>query len=166
MKISLRRRHAQMVGDGAFSHKIDRTWKFLKILNLKRHQHCTIGSKVTAILLNGWVLSIGGVASGRACTCSLHSKACLCSITVLRYYGGWNGYNWISLRRQRCALVTVFWPFCYLTAAMFCEIGNPYLSDNSCCLVYLRSNKTVPGENCKYSYHYNSRVEEGFCNIK
>ena len=67
MKISLRRRHAQMVGDGALSHKIDYFQEFLKTLNLKGHQNCTSGSKVTAILLNEWDLPIGGVASGRVC---------------------------------------------------------------------------------------------------
>ena len=57
-----------MVGDGAFSHKIDLIRKMLEILNR------IIGSKVTAILLNGWVLPVGGVASGRVCACSLHSR--------------------------------------------------------------------------------------------
>ena len=37
------------------------------------HQHCITGSKVTAILLKGWILPIGGVASGRVCACSLRS---------------------------------------------------------------------------------------------
>ena len=45
----------------------------LKIKNLSGHQNCIIYSKVTAILLNGWVLPIGGVALGRACACSLGS---------------------------------------------------------------------------------------------
>ena len=29
---------------------------------------------VTAIMLNGWILPIGGVASGRVCACSLCSR--------------------------------------------------------------------------------------------
>ena len=29
-----------------------------------------IGSKVTAILMNGWILPIGGVALGRVCACN------------------------------------------------------------------------------------------------
>ena len=33
-------------------------------LNPERHQNCFIGSKVTVILLKGWILPIGGVASG------------------------------------------------------------------------------------------------------
>ena len=33
------------------------------LLNL----NCFIGSKVTAILLNGWILPTGGVALGRVC---------------------------------------------------------------------------------------------------
>ena len=59
MKISLRHRHAQMIGDGAFSHKIDRFKKMLEILNITGHQNRIIDSKVTAILLNGWVLPFG-----------------------------------------------------------------------------------------------------------
>ena len=33
-----------------------------------------IGSKVTANLPNGWILPIGGVASGRVFACSLRSR--------------------------------------------------------------------------------------------
>ena len=50
MKISLRRRHALMNEDGAFSHKIDGITNRIT------------GSRVTAILLNGWILPIGGAS--------------------------------------------------------------------------------------------------------
>ena len=53
MKISLRRRHALMVGDGAYSNKIDYITILLEILNLEEHQNRITGSKVMAILLNG-----------------------------------------------------------------------------------------------------------------
>ena len=43
-------------------------------LNPKEHQNCIRGSKVTAILLKGWILPIGGVALGRVCACSLRSR--------------------------------------------------------------------------------------------
>ena len=46
-----------MVGDGASSHKV------LEILNIAGHQNCITGSRVTTILLNGWILPIGEVAS-------------------------------------------------------------------------------------------------------
>ena len=59
MKISLRRRHAPMVENCAFSHKIDYITIFLEILNLKEHQNGITGSRVTAILLNGWIFPIG-----------------------------------------------------------------------------------------------------------
>ena len=36
-----------------------------EILNLEEHLNLCIGSEVTAILLNGWILITGGVASGR-----------------------------------------------------------------------------------------------------
>ena len=63
-----------MVGDGASSRKIDYVNKFLEILNLKGHQNRISGSRVTAILLNGWTLLIGEAASGRVCACSLRSR--------------------------------------------------------------------------------------------
>ena len=52
MKISLRRLHALIVVDGAFSHKRDYVTIFLEIQNLEGHQNSTTGSKVMAILLN------------------------------------------------------------------------------------------------------------------
>ena len=72
VEISLRRRPALMVGDGAFSHKIDYITILLEILNPKGHQNCITGSRVTAILLNGWTLPIGEAALGRVC--SLRSR--------------------------------------------------------------------------------------------
>ena len=48
-----------MVADGAFSHKIDYVTMFNEILNHEGHQNHITGSKVTAILLNGWILPIG-----------------------------------------------------------------------------------------------------------
>ena len=50
MKISLKRRHALMVEDGAFSHKIDYVTICLEIINLEGHLTRTTGSRVTAIL--------------------------------------------------------------------------------------------------------------------
>ena len=37
-------------------------------------------AKVTAILLKGWILSVGGASAGRVCACSLHSRV------VLKYF--------------------------------------------------------------------------------
>ena len=50
---------------------VSQVWE---ILNLKGNRDCIIGSKVTAMLLEGWSLPLGGVASGRVCACSLHSS--------------------------------------------------------------------------------------------
>ena len=44
------------------------------LLYSEGHQNHITGSKVTAILLKGWILPIGGVASGRVCACSLRSR--------------------------------------------------------------------------------------------
>ena len=52
-----------MVEDGAFSHKIDCITIILEILNLEGHQNNTTGSRVAAILLNGWILPIGGASA-------------------------------------------------------------------------------------------------------
>ena len=53
MKISLQCRHALMVEDGAFSHKIDYVTIYKEILNREVHLNRPTGSKVTVILLNG-----------------------------------------------------------------------------------------------------------------
>ena len=55
-------------------------WNRLCCTGLENHKkikvnlNCIIGNKVMAILLNGWILSIGGFSSGRVCACSLHSR--------------------------------------------------------------------------------------------
>ena len=56
-----------MVEYGAFRHEINYVTIFLEILNPKERQNCITGSKVTAILLNGWILFVSGIASGRVC---------------------------------------------------------------------------------------------------
>ena len=57
-----------MVAYGAFSHNIDYATIFKEILNPEGQPNYIIGSKVTAIFLNGWILPIGGASSGRVCT--------------------------------------------------------------------------------------------------
>ena len=58
MKISLRRRHALTVEDGALCQKIDYVKIFGEIINLNK------GSRVTTIFLNKWILPIGGAVEG------------------------------------------------------------------------------------------------------
>ena len=70
MKISLWRCHAVTIADGALSHKIDYLTIFNEILNPEEHPNCITGSKVTAILVNWWILPIGGASLGRVCACS------------------------------------------------------------------------------------------------
>ena len=50
-----------MVDDGAFSHKIDQVT--MEILNLRGHPNRKPGSRITAILLNGWILPVGGASA-------------------------------------------------------------------------------------------------------
>ena len=66
-----------MVNNGASSHKSNYIDLFFKILNLEGHQNRCIGSKVTVILLNEWILPTGGAACGRVCSCSLCSRLVL-----------------------------------------------------------------------------------------
>ena len=63
MKISLLRRHALMNEDGAFSHTIDLFTFFQEILNLEGHPNRITSSRITAILLNWWILPIGGASA-------------------------------------------------------------------------------------------------------
>ena len=63
VEISLRRRHAILVEEGAFSHKIDYETIFKEILNLEGHQNRITGSRDTAILLDRWILPVGGVSA-------------------------------------------------------------------------------------------------------
>ena len=51
--------HTLLVGDGAFSHKIDNGKYVYEIINLEGHQNRNTGSRVTAILLNGRIFPIG-----------------------------------------------------------------------------------------------------------
>ena len=75
MELSLRRGHALVVKDCAFSHKIYYVTIFLDIFfYLEGHLNCFIFSKVTAILLNKGILPSGRVALRRVCACSLHSR--------------------------------------------------------------------------------------------
>jgi hypothetical protein len=43
-------------------------------LNPKDHQNPINGSKVTAILLKGWILPIGGASAGEGLPCSLRNR--------------------------------------------------------------------------------------------
>ena len=66
-----------MVKHGASSYKQAILTFFSEIINLEGHQIRCIGSKVTAILLNGWILPTSGASSGRVCACSLRSRLVL-----------------------------------------------------------------------------------------
>ena len=63
MKISFCRCHALRVEDGAFSQKRDNVTTFFEILNRKRYPYRITGSRVTAFLLNRWILPIVGASA-------------------------------------------------------------------------------------------------------
>ena len=60
---ALQRRHAQTVRDSSSSYKIDKVRVITHFLNPKRHQNPINGSTVTAILLKGWILPMGGASA-------------------------------------------------------------------------------------------------------
>ena len=59
-------------------HVVPQGWetvnKVMYIHNEFGHPNRIIGSQVAAILLKGWILPIGGTASGRVCACSLRRR--------------------------------------------------------------------------------------------
>ena len=60
---ALQRRHAQTVKDSSSSYKIEYVIVIKNFLNLEGHQNPINDSKFTAILLKGWILSIGGASA-------------------------------------------------------------------------------------------------------
>ena len=74
-----------MVEDGAISHRIDYVTIFKEILNLERHPNRITGSKVTMILLNGWILPIGGALSVKGLRLQPAQQACLLLFTNDNY---------------------------------------------------------------------------------
>ena len=74
---ALRRRHAQTVRDSTSSYKIDYVIVIKNFLNPEGHQNPISGSKVTAILLKGWILPIGGASSGEGLRLQPAQQACL-----------------------------------------------------------------------------------------
>ena len=71
---ALRRRHAQTVRVSTSSYKIDYVITIKNFLNPEGHQNPFSGSKVTAILLKGWIRPIGGASAGEGLPCSLRSR--------------------------------------------------------------------------------------------
>ena len=65
-----------MVEDGAFSHKIYYVTIFKGILNIKGHPNCNTGSKVTAILVNGWIFPIDGASGVKGLCLQPAQQAC------------------------------------------------------------------------------------------
>ena len=59
-----------MVCDGALVNKIDCANKLFDILNLEGHQNIISWSKITVLLLNWWILPIGG-GKGVSAVCAV-----------------------------------------------------------------------------------------------
>ena len=71
---ALQCRHAQTVRDSSSSYEIDYVIVIKNFLNPEGHQNFISGSKVTAILLKGWILPLVELHRGRVCACSLRSR--------------------------------------------------------------------------------------------
>ena len=67
-----------MVEDGDFSHKIDYVTIFKEILNRKGHPNRITGSNLTVILLNGWILPIGGASAVKGPRLQPAQQSCFC----------------------------------------------------------------------------------------
>ena len=72
-----------MVEDAAFSHKIYYVTIFREILDLEGHLNRITGSKVTAILLNGWILPIGGALAVKGLRLQPAQLACFLSLSLI-----------------------------------------------------------------------------------
>ena len=70
------RRHAQTVRDSSSSYKIDCVIVMKNFLNPEGHQNPISGSKVTAILLKGGILPIGGASAGEGLLLQPAQQAC------------------------------------------------------------------------------------------
>ena len=57
-------------------HKIDYVTIFSEILNPEGHPNCITGSKVTAYLLNVWILPIGGASARKGLRLQPVQQAC------------------------------------------------------------------------------------------
>ena len=73
---ALRRRHARTVRDSSFGYKIDYAIVIKTFLNPEEHQNRITGSKVTAILLKGWILPIIGASSEQGLHLQPAQEAC------------------------------------------------------------------------------------------
>ena len=73
---ALRRRHSQTVRDRASSYKIDYIIVIKSFLNPEWHQNPTSSSKVTAILLKGWIRPIGEASAGEGLRLQPAQQAC------------------------------------------------------------------------------------------
>ena len=116
VKISLQRRHAQTVKNGASSHKTNYIDILTEILNLEAHLNRWIGSKVMAILLNGWILPTCGVASGRVGPAACTAGVFLFHLWLYILYegtadGNWFFYGGLLLCITRAYMISLPLPF-------------------------------------------------------
>ena len=70
-----------MVGDGAFSHKIDYIAIFYEIIKIVGHLNHITGSRGTAIWVIGWILPIGGASASEGLLSTGPTRSSLIKVT-------------------------------------------------------------------------------------
>ena len=65
-------------------------------LNTEGHQNPISSLEVTAILLKGWILPIGGASAGEGLPCSLRSRLVLATFRALLATGGYDLAQWVD----------------------------------------------------------------------
>ena len=73
---TLWRRYTQTVRDRSSMYKLGYVIGIKNFFNPEGHQNCISGSKVTAILLKGWILPIAGASAGESLCLQPAQQAC------------------------------------------------------------------------------------------
>ena len=84
---ALRRRHAPTVRASTSGCKIDYVIVIKNFLNPEGHRNPFCGSKVTAILLEGWILPIGGASAVEGLPHLVHTPQRLQNMPFIAYSG-------------------------------------------------------------------------------
>ena len=165
MKISLRRRHALMVEDGASTHKIDYFRKFEEIPIFEGHSNYITGLRVTAFLLKGEILPIVGVALGRVCACSLRSRLVYTHLAfvpspIIYLSGAWNGsQSLICCQRLPGAPNPNWFPLFYLEICIAAIMDQfPSAAANACCVPTVLFFPTKTEDDMFFFHHYGRRI--------
>ena len=94
---ALQCRHAQTVRDSSSSYEIDYVIVINKFLNIEGHQNLIIGSKVTAIILKGWILPISWASAVEGLRSTLLPRLVFCMDYDSWPTRGWNMIEFLTI---------------------------------------------------------------------